>query len=406
MKTYQQSLHQSRFAWKFREFRSFLYTSFIARVAEWMEMTVMNWTVLQTTHSPLYLGLINACRLVPAFVMSVPAGVLADRLDRKKLYLFTQWCVFLCSCMVAASVVWQSFWLLAAFVTLRSVFLAMDIPIRNVLICQMVPKESWPSAISFHTAMLNIARMVGPALAGILLMKLSPSLLMWICAFSVLPVIAGLWLIPIKPCEAKDCPRSRGMKRDAKEAIQYIKKEPLVQSLFLLAVVPMIFGFPYTSMLPLFARDLFRFEVDEFGLLLSASAVGALLGTFVLSFVRLERPGKWLILSVAGFGLFLLLFFWSEQFLVALMMMFFVGFLSQFYRTLSRITLQMTVPDHLRGRILSIALMDRGLIPLGAMLIGMVAEGWGAMAAGMIMGMGLLIVPLFLVIFRRQIWDL
>ena len=142
-------------------------------------------------------------------------------------------------------------------------------------------------------------------------------------------------------------------------------------------------------------------------MLLSVSSIGAIVGTTWLSFGKeIKGAGKWLIYSIIGFGCSLLIFIGAESLFVAGAAMFFVGLTSQTYRTLSRITLQMHVPDRLRGRILSIALMDRGFIPLGAMLIGAIATWVGALWAGGVMGLGCIVTTLVIVIARSQILKL
>jgi MFS transporter, DHA1 family, staphyloferrin A biosynthesis exporter len=169
----------------------------------------------------------------------------------------------------------------------------------------------------------------------------------------------------------------------------------------------MVFAFPYTAMMPLFAEDLLQLGPEGLGILLSVAAAGALVGSAWLSLgSETEGAGKWLVCSTIGFGLFLLLFMTAETLVTAAVMMFLVGLASATYRTMSRVTLQTRVPDRLRGRILSIALMDRGLMPLGAILIGAVAEWAGALWAGVAMGGGCVAVTLAVLAARRQIWSL
>ena len=197
------------------------------------------------------------------------------------------------------------------------------------------------------------------------------------------------------------------MKADIKEAAVYVKNSPAVQSLLILAVAPMVFGFPYTAMMPLFAEDLLQLGPQGLGILLSVAAAGALVGSAWLTLgSETEGAGKWLVGSILGFGLFLLLFVISESLFTAAIAIFMVGLASSIYRTMSRVTLQTRVPDQLRGRILSIALMDRGLMPLGAILVGAVAEWTGALWAGLVMGGGCIASTLAVLIARRQIWSL
>lgn len=395
----------TRFALRSRSFGIFAAGYLISQAGEWMTLVALNWAVLEFTGSALYLGLINACRMVPAFLLSVPAGVLADRSDRRKLLILLQAGTMLSTFCVGYLLAADSpFWPLAVVVTLRSVLMAMVIPVRNALIPNLVPESQEASAVAVDSGVRNISRIVGPAIAGILLAVMEVADVFWISACSIVAVL--LSLLVVHP-ESDRSATSNNMKADVQEAAVYVKNSPVVQSLLILAVVPMVFAFPYTAMMPLFAEDLLQLGPEGLGVLLSVAAAGALVGSAWLSLgSETQEAGKWLVCSIIGFGLFLLLFMTAETLITAAVLMFLVGLASATYRTISRVTLQTRVPDRLRGRILSIALMDRGLMPLGALLIGAVAEWAGALWAGMVMGGGCVAVTLAVLAARRQIWSL
>ncbi len=396
----------SSFALHSRTFRIFMSGSFVSRVGDWMDLVALNWAVLQFTNSPLHLGIINACRLVPTFLLSIPAGILADRYDRQKVLIWLQIGMMLLTfCLGYLIEARQSFLLFAFIVTLRSMFAAMDPPVRNAFIPNLVPQSSMASAIAINTMVINLSCIIGPAIAGALIAMTDIAQIFYINAWSTLGVLFSLLVIRADFSSTPD--KKKGEKPNLREAVEYIKRQPSVQSLLILAIVPMVFGFPYTTMLPLFSRDLLHLGPEGFGMLLSVSSIGAIVGTTWLSFGKeIKGAGKWLIYSIIGFGCSLLIFIGAESLFVAGAAMFFVGLTSQTYRTLSRITLQMHVPDRLRGRILSIALMDRGFIPLGAMLIGAIATWVGALWAGGVMGLGCIVTTLVIVIARSQILKL
>ena len=395
----------TRFALRSRSFGIFAAGYLISQAGEWMTLVALNWAVLEFTGSALYLGLINACRMVPAFLLSVPAGVLADRSDRRKLLILLQAGTMLSTFCVGSLLAADSpFWPLAVVVTLRTVLMAMIIPVRNALIPNLVPESQVASAVAVDSGVRNISRIVGPAIAGTLLAVMEVADVFWISACSIVAVLLSLFVV--HP-ESDRSAASNNMKADIQEAVVYVKNSPVVQSLLILAVVPMVFAFPYTAMMPLFAEDLLQLGPEGLGVLLSVAAAGALVGSAWLSLgSETEGAGKWLVCSIIGFGLFLLLFMTAETLITAAVLMFLVGLASATYRTISRVTLQTRVPDRLRGRILSIALMDRGLMPLGAILIGAVAEWAGALWAGMVMGGGCVAVTLAVLAARRQIWSL
>ena len=395
----------TRFALRSRSFGIFAAGNLVSQTGEWMTLVALNWAVLEFTGSALYLGLINACRLVPTFLLSVPAGVLADRIDRRKLLILLQAGImpstFCVGYLLAAD---SPFWLLAVVVTLRSVLMAVVIPGRNSLIPNLVPESQVASAVAVDSAVRNLSRIAGPAIAGTLLAVMEVADVFWISGCSIVAVLLSLFVV--HP-ESNRHAVSNNIKADIQEAAVYVKNSPSVQSLLILAVVPMVFAFPYTAMMPLFAEDLLQLGPEGLGILLSVAAAGALVGSAWLSLgSETEGAGKWLVCSIIGFGLFLLLFMTAETLITAAVLMFLVGLASATYRTISRVTLQTRVPDRLRGRILSIALMDRGLMPLGAILIGAVAEWAGALWAGVVMGGGCVAVTLAVLAARRQIWSL
>ncbi|MFD2169870.1 MFS transporter [Tumebacillus lipolyticus] len=389
-----------------RSFRLYLSGNFLSACGEWLDMVALNWAVLLMTDSPVHLGIINACRLIPVFLLSVPAGILADRYDRRRLLIFLQTISLLLTLLIGWLFLLDSpFWLFAGAVLLRAIFQTMDPPIRNSLIPNLVSKPFLARAIALNTMALNLSRIIGPAIAGGLLAVLFTEQVIWLGAAGLLIEIIAL--CAVRPVQEQGKSEKGELKQDVREAFAFIREQKSVQSLLLLAIVPMVFGFPYTSMLPVFVDQLMNAGPGGFGALLSISAAGAVVGSIWLS-LRKERAnaGRLLILSIIGFGLSLLLFVLVSNFWVAMSMMFLIGLTSQTYRTMSRITMQMQVPDHLRGRIMSIALMDRGFIPLGSIMIGAVAGAAGALWAGVLMGAGCILITLVVLSTRRQIWQL
>ena len=395
----------THFALRSRSFGILAAGYLVSQTGEWMTLVALNWAVFEFTGSALYLGVINACRMVPAFLLSVPAGVLADRSDRRKLLILLQVGIIPSTICVGYLLAAASpFWLLAVVVTLRSSLRAMVIPVHNSLIPNLVPESQLASAVAVDTAVRNLSRILGPAIAGTLLAVMEVSNVFWISACSIVAVL--LSLLVVRPGFNRDTV-SKSIKTEIQEVAVYVKNSPAVQSLLILSVVPMVFAFPYTAMMPLFAEDLLQLGPEGLGILLSVAAAGALVGSAWLTLGNeTKRAGKWLVCSIIAFGLFLLLFMFAETLLTAAVMMFLVGFVSSTYRTMSRVTLQIRVPDRLRGRILSIALTDRGLMPLGAILIGAVAEWASVLWAGMVMGGGCIAVTLAVLAARRRIWSL
>lgn len=369
-------------------------------------MTILNWVVYEWTNSALMLALLNAIRLLPVFFFSFPAGILADRFDKRRLLIVNYFTLFFTSIWIAFLLHQESsvFWLLLV-VSLRSCLMTFEVPIRNSFLQDLVPKTMLASAVSIQTTIINLARMIGPAFAGFLLVHYSPGTLMFGVSLGTLFVLFSLWSIGPSRIEKTENKKSDS-KQPLKETWGYIQQQPKVMSILLIAIAPMIFGFPYTTMLPLFSKELFHTGPDGFGLLLSVSSFGAILATLLLSIKHPKKPGRWMVISAFTFGIALTFFvLMNKNYAAVLAIMFVIGAASQYYRTLSRVTIQVNVDEQFIGRVLSIALMDRGFIPLGALLIGWIATAWGVVAAGLFMGIGCCVVTVFITLLRKDLWN-
>ena len=395
---------QQQFALKSPPFRRFLYGSFFVRCSDWMDLTILNWIVYEWTHSPLSLGILNACRLIPVFLFSMYAGGVADKYNRRQSLLVIYSGMMVSTLFIAFIIGEQaSFILLLSAVTVRSVLMSFEVPIRNAWLADLVPGSMLGSAITLQTTIINVARMVGPAFAGVLLGYFAASnIMLWVSAGTLL-VIFTLLTVPGDQENTE-----QGKKRESKsikDTIQYIIGQPGILAVLLVAIAPMIFGFPYTTMLPIFSKELMNLGSAGFGFLLSISSLGAITATGLLAFRQPVMGGRWLIVSTLAFGTSLVLFTtFSGFYLASAGLMFLIGFTSQYYRTLSRIMIQMKVDGEYRGRVLSIALMDRGYIPLGSLFIGWIASSFDAYVAGLSMGLGTILFTILIVRSNRNLW--
>ncbi|MED4879007.1 MFS transporter, partial [Anoxybacillus geothermalis] len=292
-------------------------------------------------------------------------------------------------------------WLFAA-VFFRSAFMAIETAARNAYIADLAPGAALSSAISLHTAALHIGKIIGPAAAGWWLASTDGALLLVI--YSVALVVAAAAVSSSQGSRPRR-PAARPAGNEG-EAVRYIKGTPLIRALLILSIIPMMFGFAYSAVAPILVEALAKGDAGDFAFLLSVSSVGALLGTVWLSIRSVEATGKWLIMSLLAFSLSLLL--WVALFehrLFCLLAIGSVGLTGQLYRTLCRVAIQQAVPDQLRGRVMSIALMDRGFIPLGTLMLTALAEYAGARAAGY--AMGVICFLSALAFWRRQdVWNI
>ncbi|PFA67054.1 MFS transporter [Bacillus sp. AFS015802] len=395
---------QQKLALTSRPFRRFLYGSFFVRTADWMDLTILNWVVYEWTGSGVALGMVNACRLLPVFLFSVSAGLVADNYNRRQSLLILYGGMLLSTISVGIIIGQQaSFLLLLMAITIRSVFMSYEVPIRNAWLSDIVPGRMLGSAITLQTTSINVARMIGPALAGVLLGYFPAGGIILGVSLGILIVLFSL--MTISGHQQKIQERGQWEKKSFHETIQYLKGQPVLLALLFVAIAPMIFGFPYTTMLPIFSKELMGLGPAGFGFLLSVSSLGAIGATGLLTFQQPVLGGRWLIISSLAFGTSLIFFTLMSRFYwAAIGLMFIVGFTSQYYRTMSRVLLQLKVADEFRGRVLAIALMDRGYIPLGAILIGWVASSFNAFTAGLLMGIGTILFTIVVVRSNRSLW--
>lgn len=369
--------------------RSFNLGFLNARIGEWLYTLALNWLVLTETSSPLLLAVINACRLLPALVLSVPAGKLADRFERRHL----NWVIAVLNTVLVA-VTGLAFYLdlpfalCAALVVLRAIVMAAEGPIRNAFLCGVLSGDSLKSAVAQNASVMNLGRILGPALAGLALAKLGgPATFLLAAGFSAHFIFV---LSKLKVESHPEPEPDLGSPRKA-SILNDLRETPQLSKLMWFAVPVMFFGFPYTAMLPLFTEAVLKLGPQELGILVSISAAGALCASSFLSI----KPGTagWTQLRnyALGFGMALTLFSASTNFAVAAVSLFLVGALGQANRTCSRMMFQDSVPKGSAGRMMGLALMDRGMIPLGALFIGVLAEGFGAQVGFLVMGLGSLL---------------
>lgn len=375
-----------------------------ARVGDWVYLVALNWAVLTLTESAWFLALINACRLAPTLLFSVPSGLLADRLDRRSFLAGLYIGVAALTLLIGVSLLYQlPFWLCALLVVLRACLMAMEPPARNAMVSDLESGLQFSRAVAWNASTMNLGRVIGPAVAGVLVAYLNP----------LLPFVLATLLVAAYPCllflvdYSPRTERKKRAKAPLAEAVAYLKEEPQTRRLLLLAVAPMLFGFPYIAMLPMITKELLGLGADGFGGLLAISAAGALLASSWLG-AQPQRycSGRSMVAGLFAFSASLVWLTIAPSALAAAVLLLLVGFSSQWYRTGSRVLLQSRVPAELQGRIVSLALLDRGLIPAGTILVGAVATWWGPLLGSLVMGVGCGVGTLLAVLWCPSILDL
>jgi MFS family permease len=341
--------------------------------------------VLNMSGSPLDVGLLNFFRLLPLIGLSLVGGSLADKIDRRKMMVATQLAAMVVSFITAALVFspWLSLWPLLVLSVVKGILLTFDRPARQALIPSVVPREHMMNAVALHAAVRNLTGIIGPSLGGISIVLIGPQWTILANAISFIAVVAALLVMRVPPQAERK--RHNGLGGGIGEGFAYVRQEPSVRAILLLTLVPMVFGVPYSSLVPVFAKDVLDVGAQGYGFLMGASGVGALLGAVGLAW-RSRVSGKWMIGGALIFGLGLAGFALSPWFGLSVVVLVLVGLSNEVYFTTANSLLQMLVPDALRGRVMSVYLMDRGLVPLGSLIAGGLATLIGAPITLAVMG--------------------
>jgi MFS transporter, DHA1 family, staphyloferrin A biosynthesis exporter len=382
-------------------------------MGQWMDMTARSWLIYQMTGSPFQLGLVNAARGIPLLFFGVIAGVIADRYGRKPQLIISQVVNSILNIILATLILTGRIEVWQIYVTgfLSGTVQAFQQPARQALINDLVGEKYLLNAISLNSAALNLSRSLGPALCGILIEYLGIDISYYIQA--ALYALATVWTMQINVkepsfrLETSTGKEAQSFFESAKEGFAYVASHQLVLALMVLGLAPILLGMPYTSLMPLFAIDVLHGGATTQGLLLTCTGIGAVIGAVIIaSMGQKQDNGKLLIAGAAGFGLSLVLFSRSPVIWMAMIFTFLAGFSQSSYTSQNQTMLQLLTPANLRGRVLGLYFLNRGLQPLGSLLAGALATWLGGPWAITIMGSSCLLLAVGVAVFVPGIWRL
>lgn len=370
-----------------RNYRLLWIGTLVSHSGDWMDQIALNWLVLELTGSPFYLGLANLCRGIPILLFTLLGGVAADRLERRKLMLITQSFAMLLALLLATLV--QSgritIWLVLVLITLRGVMISFNLPARHSLISELVPQKDLPNAIALTSMTMNLTKIIGPALGGVIIGTLGTAASFYINGLSFLAVLWTLWSMNLPEFHHKTQHTSLG--QSLTEGFQYIRGDRTIAILVLIALVPAFFGRPYMTMLAVFAHDVLAIGATGLGLLTACAALGSIIGALLVGSLRtIAMRGIAMLLFMIAFGAFLIVFAYSIWPLVSAVLIIGVGAMHMAYNVSNNTILQMRVPDEYRGHVLSTLFLNRGLVSLGTALTATLASLIGPSLAVALMG--------------------
>lgn len=344
-----------------------------------MDQIALNWLVYELTGSPVALGWLNFCRLAPIFVFTLIGGVVADRMERRRLMVVSQ-TVAMVMALILAVLVFAGiveFWMVLVIAVGRGVMMSFNQPARQSMISDIVPREDLRNAIALNSATLNLTRVLGPTLGGVLIATVGVAGAFFFNAASFLGVLYGLALMRFS--ERPRQPHG-GVMRDLLGGLAYLRQQPTLAALVMLALVPMVFGIPYMTMLTVFAKDVLAVGGAGLGVLAACSGVGAVIGAmFVAASDNLKVRLQSLMLGgLVAFGLTLAIFALSPWFWLSAIALVGVGASQQMYMATNNTLIQTRVAEEYRGRVMSTLFLNRSMVPLGTLLAGFGTAAVGA----------------------------
>jgi MFS family permease len=367
-------------ALRHRNFQLFFSGQLISLIGTWMQTTAQAWLVYRITGSSLKLGAVGFASQFPVFLVAPLGGIVADRFNRRKVVIGTQIASMVLALVLAFLTltgrvqVWHIFVLAASL----GVVNAFDIPGRQAFLVDMVGKEDLMNAIALNSSMFNGARIIGPAIAGILVAKIGEGWCFFGNGLSYVAVIIGLLMMRVERPARRASTASPWT--HLLEGFRFVRHTAPIRAILLLLGLVSLVAMPYSILMPIFADKILHGGARGLGILMGATGVGALFGALTLaSRSGVHGLGRWVAFSCAGFGVSLILFSWSRNFWLSAALLLPVGFGMMLQMSSSNTLIQAMVPDHLRGRVMAVySMMFMGMAPFGALLGGALADRLGA----------------------------
>jgi MFS family permease len=361
------------------EFRVFWVGNFVSNIGTWMQNVAQGWLVLLLTNSPFWLGLVGFAQQMPALIFSLPGGVIADRAGRRKVLLATQTTMTLLALLLGLLVTlkWVTVDKIVAIAFFAGITMALNAPSYQAAVRDLVEMEDTLNAIALNSIQFNLSRVVGPALAGLTIAGLNIDTCFYLNALSYVPL---LYVIARTRFPARQERETSSLREELAEGLHYVwTHRPILMLILIVATISM-FGLPYLVMMPEFAKNVLNVGAKGLGYLMGSAGFGAFLGGVVLASRKSHhRRGPMVLFAAAIFFVSILLFCLSRHPLLSMALLAVAGGAVVNSAATANSLIQTLVPDSIRGRVLSMHTMAfLGFTPLGSLLVGWLAEHWGA----------------------------
>lgn len=390
-------------------FRIYLSGQAVSLVGTWLQMTAQGWVVWELSRSPAALGIVAMLGSLPILLLGPWAGVLADRLDRRRLLITTQAGAMVVAFTFAALLQTNfiRLWHVYVLSTLLGVLTAVDMPAQQAFIGDLSGMGQVRQAVNLNTMVVQVSRMLGPALAGFMIGALGSASAFWLNGLSFLAVIASLLAVRSKQVRTA---RSRNWMSEFRDGLRFIEGQPRIQDLIIFVILITFFGLPVINILPAVASDVLHGDATTLGLLMAASGAGALAGTlFVVPLAQsLRRTGVAVWSAVLWIGVWFVVFSMETSLPLSALSLFFVSLGAPLVITMAMGLLQLLAPPDMRARLLSLFMMvSFGMQPLASLLIGYSAEHLGTPVAIQINALMLVGGAILMIVLRPKLrqWE-
>ncbi|QAA31536.1 MFS transporter [Clostridium manihotivorum] len=387
-----------------KDFRYFFIGSIVSLIGTWMQNAGQSWLVVTLTDSALKLSFVSALQFTPVLLFSLFAGALIDNYPKKKILLITQSIMGVLAFVLTFLVFTHSiqYWHILVLATILGCCNAVDMPARQSFMIELVGKENLMNAIALNSTVFNAARMVGPAVAGIMIKVFGFFICFLLNAVSFIPLVYGIYKISAQGISKKDTD-NKNMLLDVKEGVKYVFKSKEILFTILLVFFVSTFAMNYSVLIPLLAKQVLNMDSDGYGYLMSAMGLGSMLSALVVA--TRSRGPKRSLMFLAGAVISIMLVFTGafKSYGVSMICLFIAGIFNVLFSTNANSTIQLKSKDEFRGRVMSVyAMVFAGATPLGSLFEGVISKWLGITDAFIISGVVTIIIGIILYVMMNK----
>lgn len=367
---------------QYKNFRLFWFGQCISLTGTWMQRAAQTWLVYTVTNSPMKVGIVGICQFMPMMLFSLFAGVFVDRFSKKKILIFTQ-LVFMLQAVIMTLLTYTGqiqYWHILVLSTLFGLTQTLDMPGRQSFFIDLVGPENVTNAISLNSTIVNLARIIGPAVSGIVMVQRGVVFCFFVNALSYIPVIVGMILIKV-PANTKKASKSikGNVLSDIMDGISYIKKSEVLSANVLIMAVVCTFAMNNDVIIPVFAKEVLGRGADAYTGLLSMAGLGAFIGAIIMSYIsKFGVNKKLLLISGASTAILQILTISTKLYFICQLLVLSIGFFNLVFINIANAIFQVYSSNEYRGRVMSVySFLNQGSTPIGNFFAGGVMESFG-----------------------------